>query len=458
MKIARRWFGKAWMTHSILQFILIAIAAFYFQLQPSYEGTIHNLWQYLPVDILARYGFSSLYYIHQQPPLLNAIVVIALKFNGLVTLESFIGAGMAVLLFVNIVLINKIIYLLSIRQFYSWIYIFFPAFALYHFWFYEPAFTLFFTNLVVLGVVKKPSGVAFGIFVGGLTGLALAHGAFHPVVVLILIYFGWILIFKKIDLGKFKYWLVALSLLPVLLMIKNIELVRSPSLSSWAGCNLHQKLMTIGTGFDYIPKAIDELPEILGASKYGVANKTNTNSVDFAAHCNENLRMIANKLTEREVFLAYLASVVESIRNNESVLSIEYRGAGFSPSNWGRANPYIVWISSMKSVYSPTLFIFSLVGPMLALLLSIRTRWFRPFLILVLIYYFGLASAHLFNGWEQMRMAYRSSFFMFLCALFCIQRILNMVNVFPISCTMTQLDTNNIASDNQSLRPVIRQS
>ena len=200
------------------------------------------------------------------------------------------------------------------------------------------------------------------------------------------------------------------------------------------------------------------MPEILGASKYGIANKTNTNSVDFASHCNENLKMIAAKITEREVFLTYLVSVVETIRNYESVLSIEYRGAGFSPSNWGKATPYIIWISSLKSNYSPTLLLVSLVGPILTLFLSIRTRLFRPFLILVAIYYFGLASGHLFNGWEQMRMAYRSSFFIFLCSLFCIQRILNFVNFFPIGRNITQLNTMNDASGSQPLPPVSNQS
>ncbi len=458
MKITRPWSGKEWIKHSIFQFILIMIAASYVQMQPSYEGTIRELWQYLPVDILAKYGFSSIYYIHQQPPLLNTIVIIATKFSSVIALESFVSGVMVIILFLNILLVNKIISLCAIRQFYSWVYIIFPSFALYHFWFYEPAFTLLFTNLIILSLIDKPSRSVFGMFVAGLTGLALAHGVFHPVIALIFICSGWILVFRKIDLGKFKYWIVALSLLPVLLMAKNFELVGSPSLSSWAGCNLHQKLMTIGTGFDYVPKSLDGLPEILGASKYGIANKINVNNVDFAAHCNENLRMIAEKITEREVFLAYLAAVAETIRNNESVLSIEYRGAGFSPGNWGKAAPFIVWISSLKSAYSPVLLAVSLVGPMLALLLSIRTRLFRSLFILVVIYYFGLLSGHLFNGWEQMRMAYRSSFFLFLCTLFCIQRLLSIFNLFPISRDFLQMNKMNDTTGQPSFRSVRHQS
>jgi len=443
MKITRMLSGKEWMMHSILQFISIMIAARYFQIQPSYEGTIHDLWQYLPVDVLAKYGFSSLYYIHQQPPLLNTIVIVATKLNGMVSIESFVALVMATLLLANVLLVNKIISLLFIRQLYSWVYIFFPSFALYHSWFYEPAFTLLFTNLVIWGLIDKPSRTSFSIFSGGMICLALTHGVFHPIVVLILIYTGWILIFSKIDLGRLKYSIIALSLLPVLLMVKNIELVRSPSLSSWAGCNLHQKVMTIGTGFDYVPKEVEGLPEILGASKYGLASKLNANSVDFAAHCNENLKMIAAKITEREVFLTYLASVVETIRNNESVLSTEYRGAGFSPGNWGKAASYVIWISSIKAIYSPTLLLVSLVGPILTLLLSIRTRLFRSMLILVLIYYFAFASGHLFNGWEQMRMAYRSSFFVFLCSLLCMQYVLKFVNLYPISRGIPQLNIMN---------------
>lgn len=434
--------------HSILQFVLILIAARYFEIRPSYEGTIHNLWQYLPIDVLTKYGFSSLYYIHQQPPLLNAIVIIATKLNGAVSIESFIAVIMTALLFANVALANKIISVFNIRQFYGWVYIFFPSFALYHFWFYEPAFTLLFTNLVILGLIDKPSRTGFAIFSGGLTGLALAHGAFHPIVVLIFICSGWFFIFKKIDLGKLKYCIVALALIPVLFMAKNIELVGSPSLSSWAGCNLHQKLMTIGTGFDYVPIEVEGLPEILGASKYGIANKTNMNNVDFAAHCNENMRMIGAKIVERDVFLAYLTSVGESMRNNESALSIEYRGAGFSPGNWGKAADYIAWISSLKPRYSLSLLLIALGIPILTLLMSIRTRLFRPFVILAMIYYFGLASGHLFNGWEQMRMAYRSSFYIFLCCLFSMQRILDVFNFHPICNGLSHLNTSKDVSEN----------
>jgi hypothetical protein len=340
---------------------------------------------------------------------------------------------MFVMLFANIVLINAIVEVLSIRKIYSWLFVIFPSFWLYHTWIYEPAFTLFFTNLALLGLIYKPSPSGFLTFVTGMIGLTITHGSFHPIPVLLIMVLAWVLRFRLIKMSKGWIFVIALTLLPVTFMLKNVVLVGSPTLSSWAGCNLHQKFMMYGTGFDYTPREMKEHPDIVGAVSFGVTKKPNTNNLDFAAHCNDNLKMILGHITEPKVFSAYMSRVMETIRNNESALSIEYRGAGFSPNHWGRLNVFIDWLSTHKSSYAFPLLLVSLFGPAIALVLSVKTPFFTLFLISNLMYYFAFALGHLANGWEQMRMAYRSSFFLYLCVLFTLQMICSRLGFNPIT-------------------------
>ena len=432
MKFAFVLFRRHWFQNATLQFAAIILVGRWLQISPDFESTINELWQFVPPLILEKYGFLSLYYVHQQPPFLNALVMMIIKIFGVTSIERCVSIVMLVFLFSNLILINRVIENLRIRQIYSWIFVLFPSFWLYHTWFYEPIFTLFLTNLALFGLISKPSSSSFLIFVGGMIGLTLTHGSFHPIPVLIIIAVAWALIFRSVNLAKVWLFAIALMVLPVVFMAKNTILVGSPALSSWAGCNLHQKFMMFGTGFDYIPKEIAGLPDIIGAASFGERKKLNTNSIDFAAHCNENLKIISSHIAEPGVFSDYISRVIETIRNNESALSIEYRGAGFSPNHWGRLNVFINWISAYKSNYSLPLLLISIFCPLLALVLSIKTQFFKPLLILNLIYYFAFALGHLANGWEQMRMAYRSSFFLYLCALFCLHMFFSRFGVQPI--------------------------
>jgi hypothetical protein len=124
---------------------------------------------------------------------------------------------------------------------------------------------------------------------------------------------------------------------------------------------------------------------------------------------------------------------METIRSNESALSIEYRGAGFSPNHWGRLNVFIDWLSTHKSTYAFPLLLVSLFGPAIALAFSVKTPFFKVLLISNLMYYFAFALGHLANGWEQMRMAYRSSFFLYLCVLFTLQMICSRLGFHPVT-------------------------
>lgn len=433
MKVVFELVRRQWFHNVVLQFFVIIFVGLWLQINPAFEATINALWQFLPTSMLEKYGFSSLYYLHQQPPLLNGLVIVIIEAWGISSLERGISLIMLAMLFANLVLMNLIVETLSIRKIYSWIFVTFPSFWLYHTWFYEPIFTLFFTNLALLGLIKKPSPSSFLIFVSGMIGLTLAHGSFHPIPVFIIIALAWALIFRSERIAKIWFVVVALALLPIAFMAKNIVLVGSPTLSSWAGCNLHQKFMMYGTGFDYTPKEIKGLPEIVGAVSFGEQKKPNTNNLDFAAHCNDNLRLIISHIAEPGFFSGYLSRVTETVRNNESALSIEYRGAGFSPGHWGRLNVFIDWLSTRKAIYAFPLLLLSIFGPILALALSTKTPWFKILLILNLIYYFALALGHLANGWEQMRMAYRSSFFLYLSFLFSVQMICSRLGFRPVA-------------------------
>lgn len=408
---------RHWLVQPIIQFMLIVGLGFGLRLTPSFEGTIQALWQFLPPSIIEQHGWLSLYYLHQQPPLLNAISVFVIEIWGRSALETSIRVVMLATLLANITLINKIIITVGLRQSTSWLFILFPAFWLYHTWFYEPAFTLFFTNCVILGLVLTPSARAFLLITLGFVGLTLTHGSFHPAVIFCIFGLSWFLIFRQIKLGRAVMMVAILLAIPIVLVLKNVHLVGSPSLSSWAGCNLHQKFMHIGTGFEYTPREIATAPNILGAVTFAEGNRVNTNNLDFAKHCNENLRLILSKIREPGEFLGYLGRVAETVRNNESSLSLEYRGAGFSPSHWGLLSKTIDQLITFKSYYALPLLIITLLAPALTLVLFVKHKLFKPLLVLTLVYYFGLSIAHLANGWEQMRMAYRSSFFLYLCVL-----------------------------------------
>lgn len=414
-----------WLIHSMLQFFLIIGLGLHFGLAPSFEGTIQALWQFLPISVLEQYGWASLYYIHQQPPFLSVLLITILETVGRGSLEGSLRLIMLAVLFANILVINRITVALGFNLLVSWVFIFFPAFWLYHTWFYEPTFTLFFTNCVFLGLILKPSKHTFLLVAFGFVGLTLTHGSFHPLVILLILGLSWFLLFRNIARGRTLLIAVALATIPITFVLKNVYLVGSPSLSSWAGCNLHQKFMHIGKGFEYMPNEVTAAPSILGSTHFSDGKRLNTNNIDFAKHCNENLRLIISKIKSPGEFSGYVTRVMETLRNNESSLSLEYRGAGFSPSHWGSLAPRIDWLITFKPYYGPILFAIALFGPALTLLALVGQPLLKPMAILALIYYFGLSVAHLANGWEQMRMAYRSSFFIYICTLLFAQTLIH---------------------------------
>jgi hypothetical protein len=413
-----------WVWQPIAQLLVILAMGAMLRLSPSFEGTIQALWQYLPPSVIEQHGWRSLYYLHQQPPLLNAIIVFIIQLGGRGALEGSIQVIMLIILLANLILINRITSALKLNLATSWIFVLFPAFWLYHTWFYEPAFTMFFTNCVILGLVITPSALTFLLATVGLVGLTLTHGSFHPAMIYCVFALAWFLIFRKCNLRRTIVIAGILLAIPTAFLFKNLYLAGSPSLSTWAGCNLHQKFMHAGTGFEYTPREIPGAPNILGAAKFTEGDRVNTNNLDFATHCNENLRLILTKVQEPGEFLAYLSRVAETIRSNESSLSLEYRGAGFSPSHWGLLSKAIEQLITFKKYYELPLLLISLFAPILTLALLIKHKLFKPFFVLTLIYYFGLSIAHLANGWEQMRMAYRSSFFLYICVLLSLHSLL----------------------------------
>jgi hypothetical protein len=442
MKINNLLQKRNWLLHTTLQFLTIALIGLYVQLKPGYVDTINALWQFLPLDQIEKYGFLSIYYLHQQPPLLTTLLVFLIKGFGISNIEKSITVLMLIMLFANLCVMNRIVEVLQLKRIYLWIFVIFPSFWIYHTWFYESIFTFFFTNLVFLGLVSKPSSSSFLTFIIGMVGLTLSHGTFHPLPVLFIITLGWALIFRSIDIKKVRTIAVILLAIPIILIFKNFTLVGTPTLSSWAGCNLHQKFMHIGTGFDYVPKENKNIPEIIGSVNFNESGKLNTNNIDFAAHCNDNLKMIVQKISDPNEIVDYYFRVKETVINNESSLSIEYRGAGFSPSHWGKLNEFIVWLISLKPIYNFPLFLISIFCPLLALFACLKTRLFKPITILVLLYYFALSLGHLANGWEQMRMAYRTSFFLYICFFLCTQRALGFVGLYPFLHNFNQKSAN----------------
>lgn len=402
--------------NALSQFFIIALFYKILGLSPTYSAAINNMMQMLPPALLDKYGFSSLYYLHQQPPLFNAIVLLVIKTLGINSIEQGITLVMHIVLLSNLWLINAILRRTQLPLWLGWIFVMFPAFWVYHTWFYEPAFTLLFTNLVFLAIVSVPNAFNFIILVLGLVGLTLTHSSFHPGIALILMFAAYLIKFRIISQKKIAPWILLLFLLPVGLTLKNYHLTGVPSLSTWAGCNLQQKFMDIGKGFDYLPQQIDNVPDIIGAAKYA-DGRTNFNNLDFAKYCQQNLLEITRNVFKPNILKNYLSAVKETIKNNESVLSIDYRAAGFQQGNWGSLNVFMNYWTTIKPRFASFILAISLLLPLIAWISLYRTALFKPIGLLTTMYYYALAVSHMANGWEQMRMAYRSSFFMYVSAI-----------------------------------------
>jgi hypothetical protein len=413
---------------SIAQLSVLLILAWALDVRPQYANQLATLVQLFSIDILRTYStWEIIYYLHAQPPLLNFITSIAVTVFDEENLELSLHVVMLGLLIVNILLINLITNTLKISQLFAWLYMLFPAFFLFHTWYYEPAFSLFFTNLVIFALAKQKGGCSLIIFTTGLAGLSICHGIFQPLVMLFFLAFGGYVFFKKYLTIKNIFVCIIIASVPVLVAVKNYSLIGLFGTSSWSGCNIAQKWPNKDTWVLFPLKDIKSEPNIIGAAEMS-PGKPNYNHIDFGRYCIQQFKTIVYEMRVPKLFGQYLQNVAHTVVANESKLSLfaKRHCCGLGGQAWGKLDAVVENLISFERFYGPVILFINILLP-LALLFPLRKeKYFKEYIFVVSMYYFSLLVGHMANGQEQERMGFRNSLFVYLCVLYSLHFMLNM--------------------------------
>jgi len=411
--------------------VLLAVA-WAFEVRPIYTNQFSELVQLFSIDILREYNaWEVVYFLHAQPPLLNFLASLLVKNITATNLQIGFYLAMLAVLGLNILVVNKIVESLKIPRIYTWPYILSPAFLLYHTWYYEPVFSLFFTNLLMLSLTRSYKNGAIIIFTIGLVGLSLCHGIFQPIVMLVFFILGCVWIFKN-GLNK-KNVIICLVLIaiPLSVAVKNHKLVGIFGTSSWSGCNVGQKWPNKDTWVMYQLENIGSLPSIIGSAEMS-KGKPNYNNIDFGRHCINQLKQIAYEVRVPSLLTQYFKNVGETIITNESKLSLfaKRHCCGLGGEAWGKFDILAEDLLSLEPLYGPVLLFINLFLPLSVLVTYRNRKYLKEYGFIVLIYYWSLLIGHMANGQEQERMGFRNSFFIYLCLIYVLNTVGNKIYIW----------------------------
>lgn len=215
-------------------FLVSRLWLFSVSVQPD-PATLDWLWQVLPLEALAANLSGSLWYLHSQPPLFNAIVGVVLHLPGdviwLRLLFWELGLALVLVMFASLrsmglprALAHALVLLFSLN----------PTPALYenfYFYSYLEAFLVSASLFTLLGHAWRP--VSYGIASSLLVSL---RALFQPVWALAIAIA--ITTTRPAGSRRTSVWLFAPILVGVLLIFKNGMLFGVWSTSSWYGLNL----------------------------------------------------------------------------------------------------------------------------------------------------------------------------------------------------------------------------
>lgn len=405
---------------SIAQFSIILFAGYIFDVNFKLLDSFDTLVQLFPLYEYKNHGLKILYYLHSQPPLLNTLAILIYKISGDSYFEYVLDTLMLCVLFLNIFLINLILKTVKADINLSWFFILFPSFGLFHTWYYEPIFSLFFTNLVLYSLVLTPSSKSYLLFVIGLTSLSLVHGIFQPTITIFFIFFAFFFIFKNSINLKIIIISIIILLIPFGFSLKNYYLAKSFATSSWGGCNLSQKWPNITSGFLHTPQSIPNLPSPLGANEFN-NGKINYNNLNFADTCRATLKTIIIQAlhNENNKLQLYFSNVFSGFIKAESKLSLEasLNCCSLGGDRWGELKNLPNLLIKYNFIYGNFL-IFIVFVPLLILFKPPLNINKYSFILFIFIFYYSLLASHFLNGEEQERMAYKNSFFLYLCFIY----------------------------------------
>lgn len=211
-------------------------------------------WQYLPVDLLKHDLVRSLLYLHSQPPLYNLFLGIVLKFSGPCFGAAFhlfyALAGLLVVLMLYEVMVRLAVGR-QVRFIMTSVFIASPSAIGYENWLFYTHAIMFFFMLAIWSAVKAMTENKSGfwhVYAWSCATVTLMRSLYHPFWLIA------VLLLPVVARGVSVRAMARCAWLPVLcvaaVIVKNIVLFNTASLSSWVGMSLAYKTS------DQIPRAL----------------------------------------------------------------------------------------------------------------------------------------------------------------------------------------------------------
>lgn len=205
------------------------------------------LWQLLWPDILIERPFSSLFYLHSQPPGMNALFAFVQTLPGNETLWFWLTAFITGLVFTIIIdrIIYRIVHAGIIFRVFVIIIIFMnPALLLFSYWtfntFYLTALNVLLVYLL-LRLIEKPSFLLSLLYCSTGFSMVMLRASYHPFWFALLIIAGvFSVALKGKNIRKILYGSTIPILFILLITLKNLILFGFWGTSSWMGMNLYQ--------------------------------------------------------------------------------------------------------------------------------------------------------------------------------------------------------------------------
>jgi hypothetical protein len=229
--------------------VLVIVTVFVFSRVAAYaagvrfdDGLLHNAYQLLDVRLLRDDPFTSIFYLHSQPPLFNLFTAAVVQLPGS-AVQSVLAllwgaAGLATAL-----LLHATLRRLGVR---SWlatvivcVYLIAPETLLTESWFFYSQLQLLLSALTLFALTRFASTrrtTDGALFAGSLGALVLLRSSIHILLMVLLLVIVWRQL--RLDARRMAV-IVAVPLLVVgAWSVKNVVVFDSWTNSTWAGMNL----------------------------------------------------------------------------------------------------------------------------------------------------------------------------------------------------------------------------
>ncbi len=383
-------------------------------------------WQYLELAALEQRLAAAIGNLHAQPPLLNALLGLALKAFGPSYGLALNALGVACVI-VTFALLRQILPRLGFSPSWGWALLAMPQIALYARWFYEPIFGLAFVTAMLHGalLLPRPRGLLWTC--GGAALLSLLHSIFHPL--LVLAFCAALLAGSGIDVRAraLRPLLIACALalaVPCAFLVKNALRFSVPALTSWSGCNLSQAL---GGDLEFsdagfVDDATRPELELYRARKSsGVPNYNNIAMIDACKR-----RQASALAAIRAQPLAYAGRRWRALALGEAwFLSVEL---SFVARTWSALGEQLYGpvLAVQRALRGAPLLLLNQILPLLCFARLLRRRASpaeRALALLLALYFAHTLIAYFANGFEHARMQVKFLSLIALCGLACLRSL-----------------------------------